>query len=1277
MLPEEQDILEQGYERSLAAEKPLAQQMAEFEREHGTIEMGPLEVDPTPQPDAMRSGDMQDTGGGNITPLLDAMLAVPTGPVTAVQDAFNAGKDLKNFVTNTKLTIEERKKDRFDFADHFMYQPRTALGHTAKAAAEFVTATAAVAKGLSAVGVAAPAGLAAGVAFGAGEGFLADLITTDPEDGNLAKILMDRGLKHPVLEFLATDDDDSNAEKRLKGALVGLMPGALMGGFVSALKWYKGKGAAKEILENAPKTEAKAAGTVETPGVVPGVESGVVDGLEVPPLVKEFEDAFLAGKEPTEDQIRAVADFHGMTPDDVRAKSAGIKADSKTRAKAYVEQFDATKGEVSTSAVSAAAKAEVDNKMVTLLAQDLGITPAEARKRLVVVDGKPQDFSPMTPKDGEEFLVEFKKRNKAGALETAHNVNLTNIKSAKDVKKALATLANMRADEMTDATRGVVSHEQTKKDAAELLRTDLADLLNRESGQAMSNDELLALRQLMVMSGQNLVEKAQVALKSGSDVDRAAFMQSLNAHAAIQEQVAGATAEAGRALNSLKILAGAKTQSTRNRAIKHLLQSGGGRTNVDDMMRQLESIGQSNDPVMVAKHIADWQSLSYGGRLKEGLYEARRGLMLTGVGTNVLNISSNALNIPIRVVNKKLAERVAKRAGAKPIAENLADSVAQGESMAEIQGLFGGLRDGLILAKNQIASRKRPSVEGVAKAVRGGFDDPFPMVRASEETFNRFSWGSLAPENKNTRALLETLQVDHAVNLMGSVSRVGFNVMGGADDLFKAINHRMGLHAAAHREASRLGLKGADYDARVRELLKTPVPDVSEVGLADSLKWTFNEALNGNYAKADSIVKNSALRWFMPFTRTNFNVFDYTLQHLPGVRNLSGNLIADLQAGGTRAQMAQARMQMGNMAVMLGGAMAAAGFVRGGGPQDPQTRKNIGWVPYSLKVGNSWVEIGRFHPLAKVLGMGADLFEMGADLADGDPDRHSEVLTAAAAMAAHGVTPEFLVQTLGDFVEIYDGSDNKKITAYLNRTFNPAAFTGAVRDVKKLVDPVKRDASGVAPTAYNDDAARAWDELKATLTESVPWLSKTLPAKVDMFGDEVPWEPGLSGITVATHKEDSVKEEILGLKLTDDMIANRLVPGERELALQMPPRILETRAGGSSIKRELSAQQYHDLVVLSAGKPVGKVSIGMPPLKEALAGIIAMPSYKSASDQIKRVMISKQVSAYQRAAKAKLPEVHPDLNQVLIDEAQEVGKTLMAPPTRSPQSTRKGAYPTL
>lgn len=1190
---EEQDILEQSYGRSLASEKSVDQQLAEFEREHGSVEMGPIEIDPTPQPDPLKSGDATDTGGGNINPLLDALASVPTGPVTAVQDGFNAAKDLKNFVTNTKLTIEERKKDRFDFADYYMYQPRTALGHTAKAAAEFVSAAAAIAK----VSPFAATGVAGTVALGAAEGFVADFITTDPEDGNLAKILMDRGLKHPVLEFLATDDDDSNAEKRLKGGLVGLMPGALMSGFISALKWYKGKGAAKEILESAPKAEAKAAGTVETPGVVPGADV---------PLTAE-------------------------------AARGGPKVPS------------------------------IDEQQVALLAQDLGITPTEARKRLVMIDGKPQDFSPMTPKQGEQFLTEVA-ATKPG--EVAHNINLTNLRTGSDIKKAISTLAKMRAGEMTDATRGVISHTQTKKDAAELLRTDIGDLLNRETGEAMSNDELLALRQLMVMSGQSLVEKAQVALKSGSDVDRAAFMQSLNAHAAVQEQVAGATAEAGRALNSLKILAGAKTQSTRNRAIKHLLQSGGGRTNVDDMMRQLEAIGQSNDPVMVAKHIANWQSLSYGGRLKEGLYEARRGLMLTGVGTNVLNISSNALNIPVRVVNKKLAERVAKRAGAKPIAENLADSVAQGESMAEIQGLFGGLRDGLILAKNQIASRKLPTVEGVDKAIRGGFDDPFPMVRATEETFNRFSWGSLAPENPNTRKMLETLQLDHAVNLMGGASRVGFNVMGGADDLFKAINFRMGIHAAAHREASRLGLKGADYEARVKELLKTPVPDMSEVGLADSLKWTFNEGLNGNYAKADSIVKNSALRWFMPFTRTNFNVFDYTLQHLPGVRNLSGNLIADLQAGGTRAQMAQARMQMGNMAVMLGGAMAAAGFVRGGGPADHQTRKNIGWTPYSLKVGNSWVEIGRFHPLAKVLGMGADLYEMGADLADGDPDRHSEVLTAAAALAAHGVTPEFMVQTLGDFVEIYDGQDSKKLTAYLNRTFNPLAFTGAVRDLKKAVDPVKRDASGVAPTAYNDDSARAWDEVKSTLTETVPWLSKTLPAKVDMFGDEVPWEPGISGVTVATNKEDAVKEEILGLKMADDMIANRLVPGEKELALQMPPRILETRSGSSSIKRELSAKQYHDLVVLSAGKPVGKVSLGMPPLKDALAAIIATPGYKSSSDAIKRVQIAKLVSSYQSAAKALLPQVYPELNQVLIDEATQVGKTLMAPPTRSPQGRR-------
>lgn len=1193
MIPEEQNdgLIEASYGRSLATEKSADQIIAEYERDHGVVETSP---DPTVSPDPLKSGDMQDTGGGDIGQLPDLLKAVPAGVSQFVEDAFNGGKDVVDFARSRKLTPEQRKKERFDFTNDIFGQPQSLPSHATKAAAEFITGFGVAMKATPFL----PAAGALGAASMLARGALTDFIMTDPESGNISRILMDHGLKNPVIDFLASDPKDPAIEIRLKGALEGAIPGALIPPFVSALKWYKARGLVKEAEEVAAKAAPTAAGTVETPGAAP---------------------------------------------------SAPPKPDVLPKAPSIEEQ------------------------QIALLAKDLGVTPAEAKKRLVVVGGKPQDFARVTGEDVGKFMEIVQDGKKPAAL----RLNLPRMSGEKDIQKALAATEQVFSADIEKMVGSPVSWAQTEKEAKELFG-DISWIGDLQESAAANRKKIAAAKILVNTSAKTVFELNARAVKEGTDVARAALLRGLETHAAIQAQFSGARSEMGRGLNVMAAPMEAIADSNRAKALELIIKAGGGRSNVDEFMKTLEDVGKSADPVVMAKFLSDWRKLSQGGRIVEGLMEARRGLMLTGVGTNILNVGSNAMNIPVRIIEKGLAERVAKRAGVSPMSKSLTDSVAQGEALAEVNGLIAGLMDGLVLAKNQIKGFQRPTVSGVSKAIRAGATDPFPMATIAEENFNRFSWGSMAPENKNTRELLETLQLDHAVNAIGAVSRTGFNVMGGADDLFKAINYRMGVHAAAHREATRLGLEGAERASLIKDLVQQPIPDVAEEGLADSLKWTFNSPLNGNYARADEIVKNNRLlRFMLPFTRTNFNVFDYTLQNLPLARNMSNNLINDLKAGGTRAQMAKARVQMGNMAVMLGAGLAASGLLRGAGAPDPKTRKAQGWDQYSIKVGDNWIGFGRSHPLAKVLGMGADIYEMVGDLADGKEDRAGDIAMVAAALGMHGVTPEFMVQTMGDFIEAYEAKDTQKFTKFLNRTLNPLAFTGAVRDATRLLDPTKRDTTGEPVTAYNDNAARAWDEAKDLLLSTVPDVpimnklvptSKTLYPQLDLFGDEVEWNPGITGITVSAAKADPVKEEILGLRLTDDMIADVLTPGEKDIALQLPARTL---TNGGTV-RELTPEQYHSLVLLSAGLPAKGQSTGMGPLKKSLAKLMEQPLYKSSTDNMKRVLIRDLVSANQAAARGLLPKLHPELNQDLIDNIKKRGGTLT--PKRGPSSTR---YPTV
>src|SRR3546814_5436897 len=95
------------------------------------------------------------------------------------------------------------------------------------------------------------------------------------------------------------------------------------------------------------------------------------------------------------------------------------------------------------------------------------------------------------------------------------------------------------------------------------------ELWRRRQGQALNAEQALAARQLVSKSGNELVNLAK-RVKRGSDADLAAFRQPWVRHVAIQEQVSGMTAEAGRALQSFRMIADSRA-AVRHRIIDGLI----------------------------------------------------------------------------------------------------------------------------------------------------------------------------------------------------------------------------------------------------------------------------------------------------------------------------------------------------------------------------------------------------------------------------------------------------------------------------------------------------------------------------------------------------------------------------------------------------------------------------------------------------------------------------------------------------------------------------------
>src|SRR3546814_12261276 len=82
------------------------------------------------------------------------------------------------------------------------------------------------------------------------------------------------------------------------------------------------------------------------------------------------------------------------------------------------------------------------------------------------------------------------------------------------------------------------------------------DQLARRRGQEFKAEEAYAARAILDKSGKELVAMARRIQRSGDapgDELLASFRKALVRHTAIQEQVAGATAEAGRAMSAFRM----------------------------------------------------------------------------------------------------------------------------------------------------------------------------------------------------------------------------------------------------------------------------------------------------------------------------------------------------------------------------------------------------------------------------------------------------------------------------------------------------------------------------------------------------------------------------------------------------------------------------------------------------------------------------------------------------------------------------------------------------
>jgi hypothetical protein len=645
--------------------------------------------------------------------------------------------------------------------------------------------------------------------------------------------------------------------------------------------------------------------------------------------------------------------------------------------------------------------------------------------------------------------------------------------------------------------------------------------------------------------------------------------------------------------------------------------------NAADILDQLAAVGGSAKVREVARKMAaaggDPRALA---RLSRGTAWGRKmdvfneywiNSILSGPKTHMVNMISNAVQTA-SIPTEKLIGGIEHGIRTK-------DYTLVREAGRHYVGIFHSLQDSWRMAGKAFSIE-----ENVLDPRHAVYDAPTKAISGK------------------TMGLKDGTSLSHGIDYLGKVLRLPSRFLLAEDEFFKQINYRASVYSKAYVRGADQGLKGpqlAQYieDQVDRAFLATgEATDAWAKRLAEEA--TFTSDLERGIGKSMQALaaKHPGLRVVLPFIRTPTNILRSVWQRTPGVNRLQFQFRADLASGNPeRVAIAKGRQALGAMMWATAGTWALDGRITGAGPADINERQRLmetGWQPYSLKVGDKYVNLGRLDPFAMIFGLAADFVELGGSIR---ADEVEELAGGMATALAHNLSNKSYLQGAARFMLAMTQPDRylEKWVQGMAGTLVP--FSGALQQVSPVLgldDPNMREIQSVM------DAMRA----------KVPGLSKDLPPKRSWvtgepiaYPDNVLYPDSISPFPITEKSDNPVVNEIARLQ-------HGFAPPERNIG-----------------NVELSPKQYDRLMQLH-----GTVKVGRYNLMQRLEVTIAKPSYDierkvtpDAPDEFtshRLKTVKRVIESYRQAAKNQLIKEDRELRAAIEQDRRAAADTLRGKP---------------
>jgi hypothetical protein len=495
-------------------------------------------------------------------------------------------------------------------------------------------------------------------------------------------------------------------------------------------------------------------------------------------------------------------------------------------------------------------------------------------------------------------------------VDKAGNIRVDNLNLPEDVTTAIHQAAAARGGFVAER-RGTMTDAEVFS-LAEDMGLDPRKLNRRKVGQAFNAEEIVYARRLLIDAS----TKVRDAAGKAAEGDTKSLMEYGKARERllmVQGQVAGITAEAGRALRAFRSLSGEGGEALAPELFQRAIGT------LRELQQEAMLVRELDTPQKISKFVREKSEPGW----KDYIIEAWLNLgLLSGPFTHLVNIVGNTSVMLGSVVEQASAAAVSTLRGTR--------AVSYGSVMDRMAGIYQG------------------SIEGVIAAGRALWDES--VVEQASHTLEQRRFQAIPSKTVNIGGI--------DWNIGGAQVRLPGRFLTAEDEFFRAVAMRQELNVVARQQARLEGLADDAFDARIVDLLSHPTDEMLAAAREYAAYQTFTKEL-GPLGRAVQDFANShpAAKFIVPFVRTPVNLFKYAVERTPAgyamkeVRqNLSGR-------NGEVARDTQiARMVLGTMTMSAFGYLAFNGLASGGGPTNPAqqaTLRRTGWQPYSINIGGT------------------------------------------------------------------------------------------------------------------------------------------------------------------------------------------------------------------------------------------------------------------------------------------------------------------------------------